>query len=437
MQSADSATLTELSRAVSQLSLALEQSERRRRANSRWGGLALILVLIMSVALGGRAVDEVQAQSESELGAIARALDTITLHMANMSSEVSAVTGELRAIRSDLNGAVEMSRSAAPLTSTPALQRVAEQESAASRSELSQFIAEELTKAEALLRHSLAEERAAVAAAKQQAEAAYKHLSDPAAKATAQQSLPAVSPEVAKRLRAEIAGGEVDPALLGMVHSMREMTKAQRALQQAEARLRASPDCGLFCRVGLFIENVDGLVTNLNHLTQGLGEGSAAAEQAMQEMAPETLLLNQQLTQVAALMSEAQQVQDPTRRSQLRREAIAQARKAYGPWELALQEQTRNLAASNPLGLAIFQGGLTLNDATALVLRLKQDSDILRGYQGLAGGVGLIDVAGEIDQLGDVMAGVHHEIQLINQVLVTVGYSIGSTMGRIGSMMPW
>ncbi|MEJ2326327.1 MAG: hypothetical protein P8Y25_05660 [Chromatiaceae bacterium] len=90
----------------------------------------------------------------------------------------------------------------------------------------------------------------------------------------------------------------------------------------------------------------------------------------------------------------------------------------------------------------LMAAGQTLVDAAALVHRLRRDSDLLRGTVNDIGGVRktLEGIRQELWTMNvalravPAMAG---EMGVMNKQMSVMSYSVGSTMGRMGNIMPW
>ncbi len=111
------------------------------------------------------------------------------------------------------------------------------------------------------------------------------------------------------------------------------------------------------------------------------------------------------------------------------------------PGPASTQQQQMAYARKMMQG-TLMAAGQAIVDGAALVHRLRRDSDLVRHTVNDVGG------------LSQALSGIEHELNLMNKALISVpamatemnmmnrqmsvmSYSVGSTMGRMGDMMPW
>ncbi len=87
-------------------------------------------------------------------------------------------------------------------------------------------------------------------------------------------------------------------------------------------------------------------------------------------------------------------------------------------------------------------GGQAIVDAAVLVHRLRRDSDYVRRKIHQVGGPDQVlrGIENELNRLNIAMAAVPamaNEMNVMNRQMSVMSYSVGSTMGRMGSIMPW
>ena len=90
----------------------------------------------------------------------------------------------------------------------------------------------------------------------------------------------------------------------------------------------------------------------------------------------------------------------------------------------------------------LMAGGQTVVDAAALVHRLRRDSDLLRHTVNDIGGVKktLEGIKNELSTMNMAMRGIPimaGEMGIMNRQMSIMSYGVGSTMGRMGNIMPW
>ncbi len=90
----------------------------------------------------------------------------------------------------------------------------------------------------------------------------------------------------------------------------------------------------------------------------------------------------------------------------------------------------------------LMAGGQVLVDAAALVHRLRRDSDFFRETVNKLGGTNelLQGIKTELNHMNGMLAAIPpmgHEVHLMNRHMSVMTYSMGSTMGRMGSIIPW
>ena len=83
-----------------------------------------------------------------------------------------------------------------------------------------------------------------------------------------------------------------------------------------------------------------------------------------------------------------------------------------------------------------------LVDAAAVVHRFRRDSDHFRGLINYIGGTNdlLKGIKTELNHMNGMLAAIPpmgHEVHLMNRQMSVMTYSMGSTMGRMGSIIPW
>jgi hypothetical protein len=90
----------------------------------------------------------------------------------------------------------------------------------------------------------------------------------------------------------------------------------------------------------------------------------------------------------------------------------------------------------------IMAAGQAVVDGAALVHRVRRDSDLLRKTVDDVGGVQekLISIQRELHLMNAALLSVPamaNEMNVMNRQMSVMSYGVGSTMGRMGSMMPW
>nr|VFJ75655.1 MAG: hypothetical protein BECKFM1743A_GA0114220_108572 [Candidatus Kentron sp. FM]VFJ75773.1 MAG: hypothetical protein BECKFM1743C_GA0114222_108791 [Candidatus Kentron sp. FM]VFK22248.1 MAG: hypothetical protein BECKFM1743B_GA0114221_108471 [Candidatus Kentron sp. FM] len=112
-----------------------------------------------------------------------------------------------------------------------------------------------------------------------------------------------------------------------------------------------------------------------------------------------------------------------------------------GSSEQDQQEYNKKLMEST-----LMAAGQSIVDAAVLLHRIRRDSDRFRQTVDKAGGADKMahgiayGIKEELHYLNLALASVPHmvnEMHLMNEHMRVMGYSMGSTMGRMGSMMPW
>jgi hypothetical protein len=91
---------------------------------------------------------------------------------------------------------------------------------------------------------------------------------------------------------------------------------------------------------------------------------------------------------------------------------------------------------------SLMAGGQAIVDMAVLIHRLRRDSDWLREKILDSGSVSAVvaGIASELDELNLAMRSVPFmaaEMNLMNRNMAAMSYSMGSTMGRMGNIMPW
>jgi predicted RND superfamily exporter protein len=110
-----------------------------------------------------------------------------------------------------------------------------------------------------------------------------------------------------------------------------------------------------------------------------------------------------------------------------------------------LSQMTQGMGVLQDMGKFFHSKGLAA--AETLVLRLKQDSDVMRGRlnkeegSGLEGLENLQKTLGmELNRLNATLAAIPpmvNEMHEMNRQMSIMSYGVGSTMGRMGSIIPW
>ena len=90
----------------------------------------------------------------------------------------------------------------------------------------------------------------------------------------------------------------------------------------------------------------------------------------------------------------------------------------------------------------LMAGGQVLVDAAALFHRLRRDSDVFRETVNKVSGTnGLLNgIQRELHAMNGMLAAIppmSAEMNIMNRHMSVMTYSTGSTMGRMGSIMPW
>lgn len=99
-------------------------------------------------------------------------------------------------------------------------------------------------------------------------------------------------------------------------------------------------------------------------------------------------------------------------------------------------EQERMDYSKKLMESILMAAGQSIVDAAVLLHRVRHDSDVFRDAAERVGGVDML-VHGELFKLSHGMAAMVNEMRMMNEHMRVMGYSMGSTMGRMGSMMPW
>lgn len=91
---------------------------------------------------------------------------------------------------------------------------------------------------------------------------------------------------------------------------------------------------------------------------------------------------------------------------------------------------------------ALMAAGQVVVDASTLVHRLRRDSDVFRGTVSSIGGTQklLRGIRHELHLMNGMLASIPvmtNEVHAMNRQMSVMTYSMGSTMGRMGNMMPW
>jgi hypothetical protein len=87
--------------------------------------------------------------------------------------------------------------------------------------------------------------------------------------------------------------------------------------------------------------------------------------------------------------------------------------------------------------------GQTIIDGAVLVHRLRRDSDFLRGKViNQIGGTndllqGIKDELGRMNGMLVAIPAMANEMNAMNRQMSVMTHGVGSTMGRMGNMMPW
>lgn len=90
----------------------------------------------------------------------------------------------------------------------------------------------------------------------------------------------------------------------------------------------------------------------------------------------------------------------------------------------------------------LMAAGQTVVDGAALIHRLRRDSDLLRRTVDDIGGVKemLQSIQQELHLMNVALISVPamaNEMNVMNRQMSVMSYSVGSTMGRMGNIMPW
>jgi hypothetical protein len=109
----------------------------------------------------------------------------------------------------------------------------------------------------------------------------------------------------------------------------------------------------------------------------------------------------------------------------------------------AIMQQNPGIDRQKAFQMAFAQAaGQVLVDTAILVKRLRQDSDVFRGRVKGVGGTNalLAGIEKELARLNVALASIPAmagEMNVMNRQMSVMSYGVGSTMGRMGSIMPW
>lgn len=109
----------------------------------------------------------------------------------------------------------------------------------------------------------------------------------------------------------------------------------------------------------------------------------------------------------------------------------------------AIMQQNPGIDRQTAFQMAFAQAaGQVFVDTAILLKRLRQDSDVFRGKVKEVGGTNalLAGIEKELARLNVALASVPvmaGEMNVMNRQMSVMSYSVGSTMGRVGSIMPW
>lgn len=90
----------------------------------------------------------------------------------------------------------------------------------------------------------------------------------------------------------------------------------------------------------------------------------------------------------------------------------------------------------------LMAAGQSIVDGAALIHRLRRDSDLVRKTVNQIGGVSdlLRGIRNELQMMNGMLTSIPamaNEMNVMNRQISVMSYSMGSTMGRVGNMMPW
>jgi hypothetical protein len=90
----------------------------------------------------------------------------------------------------------------------------------------------------------------------------------------------------------------------------------------------------------------------------------------------------------------------------------------------------------------LMAAGQSIVDGAALIHRLRRDSDLVRNTVNEIGGVSdlLRGIKSELHMMNGMLTSIPamaNEMNVMNRQISVMSYSVGSTMGRMGSVMPW
>ncbi len=90
----------------------------------------------------------------------------------------------------------------------------------------------------------------------------------------------------------------------------------------------------------------------------------------------------------------------------------------------------------------LMAAGQAIVDGAALIHRLRRDSDLLRHTVNDIGGVNeaLTGIEQELRMMNGALLSVPAmatEMNVMNRQMSIMSHGVGSTMGRMGNMMPW
>jgi hypothetical protein len=109
----------------------------------------------------------------------------------------------------------------------------------------------------------------------------------------------------------------------------------------------------------------------------------------------------------------------------------------------AIRQQNPGIDRQTAFQMAFARAeGQVFVDAGILLKRLREDSDAFRGKLKQGGGTNalLAGIENELARLNVALASVPAmagEMNVMNRQMSVMSYSVGSTMGRMGSVMPW
>jgi len=184
-----------------------------------------------------------------------------------------------------------------------------------------------------------------------------------------------------------------------------------------------------------------------NAVAQGVMPPSKSVEEALdrinQNLMPLGMMGQMMQAGIMAAVREAQAAQkDPTIQSPLGHYTHRYATEYLKTNHIASDQATPQLMEQVYQQAIMEATGGILVDAGVLLARLRQDSDYFRRFLDRVGGPNeiLSGIQGELHHLNLALASVPSmaaNMSAMTQQMGVMSYSVGSTMGKAGSWMPW